>query len=330
MNTITFWIEAGRKVALPQSILPAITAVCMASAVESFSLILGVLGVVGVGLAHLGMNLFDDYFDFRKKGAVGIRHELAGAGFRARLGKCTPILEGATNARGYLMAACTFCGLAILLGLIIMYYRGSGIWWFIGIGGFLGVFYAGYPFRLGYHGMGEIVIGLMFGPLLMSGVYYAACGETSPSVWIFSTAVGLLVANIVYTHAIMDYEPDKQIGKKTLAVLLGNTKAMLTASALFIFIPYCLMGWAIATGVFPLTYLAVFLTVPMAIALFSRLILFTRNVKDEDLTPHFWMGPMENWKNIQAAGIDWFMFRWLMSRNLLVLFCLIVCVLSFF
>jgi 1,4-dihydroxy-2-naphthoate octaprenyltransferase len=329
MNTITFWFQAARKVALPQSILPAITAVCMASAVNSFSLALGVLGIVGVALAHLGMNLFDDYFDFRKKGAVGIRHDLAGAGFRSRLGKCTPILEGETTARGYLIAACTFCGLAILIGLIIIAYRGSCIWWFIGIGGFLGVFYAGYPFRLGYHGLGEVVIGLMFGPLLMGGVYYAACGETSPTVWILSASVGMLVANIVYTHAIMDYEPDRQIGKKTLAVLLGNAKAMLTASALLIFLPYCMVGWAVVSGLFPETYLVVFITVPMAVALFSRLILFTRNVKDEDLTPRFWMGPMENWAQIKAGGIDWFMFRWLMSRNLLVLFCLIICVLSF-
>lgn len=35
------------------------------------------------------------------------------------------------------------------------------------------------------------------------------------------------MANILYTHSIMDFEPDKSVGKMTLAVLLNNKKAML-------------------------------------------------------------------------------------------------------
>ncbi|MDR0960982.1 MAG: prenyltransferase [Mediterranea sp.] len=328
MRTIIFWLNAARKTALPQSVLPAILALCMATKADTFSFPLALMAVIGVALAHLGMNLFDDYFDYKKKG-VGIREELASAGFRARLGKCQQILSGEATAGQFLKAACVFCGLAIALGLVIAYFQGTGIFWFVLIGGFLGVFYSGYPFRFSYYGMGELLIGVMFGPLLMSGVYYAACGYIDTTVLWVSVPVGMLVANIVYTHAIMDYEPDKGIGKMTLAVLLDNKQKMLVVSALLTFLPYIIVTIGILYDVLSLTYLAVFVTLPIAIALFYKLVLFTRNVKNEDLTPRFWMGPMENWALIKQAGVDWFMIRWMLSRNLLSLFCFIIVILSF-
>ncbi|MDR1004247.1 MAG: prenyltransferase [Prevotellaceae bacterium] len=330
MKSISFWLDAARKVALPQSMLPALLAVCMSVQSDGFSLPLALLAVAGVGLAHLGMNLFDDYFDYRKKGAVGIRDELANAGFRARIGKCNHILEGKATARQYLWAAIVFCGLAVAAGSVIAYFRGAAIGWFILIGGFLGVFYSGYPIRFSYRGLGELLIGIMFGPLTMGGVCYAACGHQEPAVWLVSIPIGLLVANIVYTHAVMDYEPDKGIRKMTLAVLLGNKQGMLAVSMLLVFAPYVVIAAGMLCGTLPVSYLAVFLTLPMGIALFVRLIRFTRNEAHEDNSPRFWMGPMENWEQIRQAGIDWFMIRWMLARNLVSLFAIILAIASFF
>ncbi|MDR0894269.1 MAG: prenyltransferase [Prevotellaceae bacterium] len=330
MQSITFWLDAARKVALPQSMLPALLAVCMSSQATGFSLPLALLAVVGVALAHLGMNLFDDYFDYRKKGAVGIRDELASAGFRARIGKCNYILEGKVTARQYLWASIVFCGLAVAAGVMIALFRGAAIGWFVLIGGFLGVFYSGYPIRFSYRGLGELLIGVIFGPLTMGGVCYAACGHQEASVWLVSIPIGLLVVNIVYTHAIMDYEPDKSIHKMTLAVLLGNKQWMLAVSALLVFTPYMIMVAGMFYTILPLSYLAVFLTLPLAIALYVRLVDFTRNETPDDTTPRFWMGPMENWERIRQAGIDWFMIRWMLARNLVSLFAIILAIASFF
>jgi len=52
---------------LPQSILPALTAVILSIHATDFVWWLAVLAVLGVILAHLGLNLFDDYFDTKKK-----------------------------------------------------------------------------------------------------------------------------------------------------------------------------------------------------------------------------------------------------------------------
>jgi 1,4-dihydroxy-2-naphthoate octaprenyltransferase len=163
----------------------------------------------------------------------------------------------------------------------------------------------------------------------MVGVYYASCGTLNPVIWIVSIPVGMLVANIIFTHSIMDYDPDKRIGKKTLAVLLNSKKMMLAVSALFIYLPYVFISVGLLGNYLSSVYVAVFLTLPMATGLFRLLIRFTGNRKEETINPRFWMGPIENWKRIQAAGIDWFMIRWMLSRNLLSLFCLILIVMSF-
>lgn len=327
MNKIKFWIHNARKTALPQSMLPAILAVCMAGTMEGFSIWLATLSIIGVALAHLGTNLFDDYFDFKKKGAT-IRTELANAGIRARMAKCDYILSGKATVKDLFIAASTFCVLATAIGVAISIWRGSNIYWFMLIAGFLGVSYSGFPFRFSYHGLGELLIGVMFGPLLMTGVFYASCGTLTSAIWLVSIPVGMLVANIVYTHSIMDYEPDKRINKRTLAVLLDSKAGMLTASALLTYLPYLFILAGVIKGYLSWGYLAVFITLPMAIGLFALLIRYTNNIKEEDLTPKFWMGPMENWERIQTAQIDWFMIRWMLSRNLLSFFCLIIVVVS--
>ena len=42
-------------------------------------------------------------------------------------------------------------------------------------------------------------------------------------------------------------------------------------------------------------------------------------------TPYPWLGKMPgNWEDIRKAGIDWFLMRWLCSRNVLSGFCLML------
>ncbi|MDR1742702.1 MAG: prenyltransferase, partial [Dysgonamonadaceae bacterium] len=84
MNTIRFWFHNSRPQALPQSMLPALLALCLASAADGFSLWLGLLAVVGVFFGHLGLNLFDDYFDYVKK-KQDYREAMVHEGFRARI-----------------------------------------------------------------------------------------------------------------------------------------------------------------------------------------------------------------------------------------------------
>lgn len=327
MSTIRFWIKNARAQALPQSVLPAVLAVCLAIPFEGFSPLLGILGVLGVISGHLGLNLFDDYFDYKKKKS-NYRDQMAHEGFRARIGKCVYLTSGATTINKLLLACCIFSGIALFFGAAILYYRGQGILYFMILTALLGISYSGAPFRLSYHGFGELLIGFMFGPMVMTGTFYAACGTINAMIILISIPVGLLVANILYVHSIMDFEPDKKVGKNTLAVLLNNPKSMLIALSIILFSPYLIIAFGIFKEHLSPLFAIIAFTLPMAITLFRMMIAYIRDPKQK-FTPRIWMGPMNNWTGIQAAGIDWFMIRWYLARNLLSTFCFIIMVLSF-
>jgi 1,4-dihydroxy-2-naphthoate octaprenyltransferase len=143
-----------------------------------------------------------------------------------------------------------------------------------------------------------------------------------------SIPVGLLVANIVYTHSIMDYEPDKEVGKMTFAVLLKSKKRMLAASLFILCASFAMIIGGIASGYLSVYYLFTLLCLPMAVALFYLMTEFVRH-PEKKYSPRFWFGPMGNWQQMQAIQIDWFMIRWFLARNLLSFFCLIIIIVCF-
>lgn len=324
---VKFWLDNARHVALPQSLLPALLAVAMASNSPFFSSWLAFLAVLGGSLAHLGMNLCDDYFDFlNDKGNV--RQQLADKGMRSRIAKCSYLTSGQATLSQLRQAIGVFLGLAIACGCVILYFRGPWIAYVALAAGFLGISYSGWPLRLGYYGLGELFIGVLFGPMLMAGVYIAAGGVDAFNmnvIWV-SIAVGLLVMNIVYSHAIMDAEPDKEIGKMTFARLLSPVWQLIV-SACCNFIPFLLItGWVVAGALSP-WYLLVWVLFPMATYLFYSLVCFVKN-RSISLQPQWWMGPMERWQGIKQHGIDWFMIRWYLCRNLVTFFCIILIIVN--
>ena len=321
-----FWLDAARKQSLPQSIIPALLALILAIHQPGFHLVPALIGVLGVAFAHLSMNLFDDWFDWRATGTA-IRENLARAGFRARLGKCRYITSGEATPDDLFKVAVGLCGIAIACGGFVMVYRGWQTLLFAGALGFLGIFYSAPPFKLSYRGFGELVIGAVFGPLLMCGVFFAACGSLTPAIILLSISVGLLVANILFVHSIMDFEPDKSVGKMSLAVLIGNTKGMLIVHALFLIIPPLLIVAGVVTGYLHTGYIATLLIAPLSMILFRKMQTFV-DKRDDIAPPKWWMGPMENWARISDIGIGWFMIRWYLARNIITLFCVISAVVA--
>lgn len=324
LRTITFWLDNARYNALPQSLFPALMALCFVSFEPTFSLGYALLAICGVLLAHLSMNLFDDYFDFKAKGDR-IREKLAAAGVRARIAKCAYLTSGRATVRQLFVAASTFAALALLCGVFIWLKRGAGILYLTAAAGILGICYSGKPLKLSYRGLGEVVIALMFGPLLMFGVYFSASGLLSPTIVFASIPVGLLVANILYTHSIMDFEPDKRVGKMTLAVLLNGKVPMLAASAFFLFAPYLVLLVGILWGFLSAWYLLTWVTLPLAAALFWLMWQFVYHPQ-RTFAKRWWMQPLERWSEIQQLGLEWFMMRWFLARNLLIYFSVLMAV----
>jgi 1,4-dihydroxy-2-naphthoate octaprenyltransferase len=289
----------------------------------AISLLLAVAGLVGVAYAHLGLNLFDDYFDYRG-GAVARREELQEGGMRSRMGKCAYLKTGVTLSDTRKVAI-LFLVIASVLGMLVFAIRGWEVLIFAGCAFVLGIAYAGPPLRLSYHGLGELVVGIILGPLVVISAYFVVCGRVDPLAVFVSIPTGLLAMNILNAHATMDFESDKAAHRTTFAVLTGSQKAGAFSSVILVVLSYSVVLVGALLGFLPWLTLAVLFTLPMAIG-FSRLLL--RYAKDNaaPFVYRRWMGPMEHWDRIVERGTDWFMIRWYLSRNLLMAFVLILTV----
>jgi 1,4-dihydroxy-2-naphthoate octaprenyltransferase len=162
----------------------------------------------------------------------------------------------------------------------------------------------------------------------MNGVYIAACGTFSIQLIFISIPIGLLVTNIVYTHAIIDFETDQAMNKQTLAVILKAKKWMNILSFLLIFTPFIIILAGVILKFLHAGYLFTFLALFHGIYLFKLILAFQQN-KQIELNPHWWMKPMEKWEAIKNIGIDWFMIRWYLARNMLIFFSLLIIIIFF-
>ncbi len=326
MNKIGFWFKNARTVSLPQSLLPAFTAVAIASTSASFSWIPAIFCIVGVAFAHLGMNLADDWFDYKVQSAE-MRKKLASEGIRARMVKYPYLTSGQATAKELFLVSCIFLAIACGCGAAVAIISGWKILWFALVGGIIGISYSGAPLRLGFRGLGELVIFLMFGPLLMTGIYYACTSTITSEIILMSVAAGLLVTNIVYSHSIMDAEHDIKVGKKTMAHVMGSRKGQIALSAIFNLLPYILIIIGVAMGQLHWAYLFALATLPISAWLVKSLADFAFERSVEVVTKP-WMGPMGDFDRYKAAGIDWFMLRWLTARNIVSFFCFIVIIVN--
>lgn len=326
MSKIRFWLDNARPISLPQSLLPALTAVALSVGENEFNWIAAVASVFGVIFLHLGMNLLDDWFDY-KEGSAEARQQVTNEGFRGRMTKYPYLTSGKATQSQLLVAVFAFLLIAGLAGAVVVAVRGWNVLWWIGAALLIGESYSGRPLRLGFHGLGELVIFLMFGPLLMTGVYYAITGVLGWKIFWLSTAVGLLVTNIVYSHSVLDSIPDAKMGKKTMAHLMRSKKGQIVFSAFLNTMPYLLVIAGVVMRQLHPAYLAVVLVWSVSIWLVKSLSDFTKD-KKVSLEPKIWMGPMGDFDKYRKAGLDWFLLRWLTARNIVMNFCLILIIVN--
>ena len=104
---------------------------------------------------------------------------------------------------------------------------------------------------------------------------------------------------------------------------------MLFFIAVFAVMPFVLLGVGIALRWWSLWYLLTLLTLPMSVYLIYSTHRFVHNLPRRD-QPQWWMGPMGNWQAYVEAGIDWFLFRWILARNICTFFCLIMMIVHLF
>jgi 1,4-dihydroxy-2-naphthoate octaprenyltransferase len=218
-----------------------------------------ILALVGAACIHVGLNMSNDYFD-HLSGNDEINQELTPFSGGSRV-----IQEGILAARQVLVVSLLFYLAGISIGLYLAWARGWPILWLGLIGVFLAFFHNVAPFGLYYlaPGVGELAVGVGFGPIALLGSYYVQAQRLSVAALWASIPVGLLIAAVLYINEFPDFKADGAVGKRTLVVALGRRRAVWGYAALLI-IAYVLIVLGVALRILPPTTLIALLSLPLA------------------------------------------------------------------
>jgi 1,4-dihydroxy-2-naphthoate polyprenyltransferase len=165
---------------------------------------------VAVGL-QIAVNYANDYSD----GVRGVD--------KNRVGPVRLVGSGRAKPRAVLTVALVFFVLAAAAGatLIIL----SQQWWLFAGGVIIlaaAWFYTGGPKPYGYRALGEVAVMLFFGVVPVAGTMFTQVGEVNIEAWVGGAALGAIAAAVLVVNNLRDRERDAAVGKRTLAVLLGN------------------------------------------------------------------------------------------------------------
>jgi 1,4-dihydroxy-2-naphthoate octaprenyltransferase len=217
---IGFWRLADPKISLA-SFASIFLGAMMAAAqgpIHAGWLVLTVLGIFAIEVAK---NASGEIFDFDSGTDPGVKEEDRSP-FSG--GKRVLVDHWLTRRQtGGIAAAAYAVGAAI--GFVIGFLREPGILWIGLVGLACAYFYHAPPFKLSYRGLGEIAVGICYGPLIAVGTYLVQRGEVPLDVLLISVPLGLLIAAFLWINEFPDYTADRAANKRTLVVRLGKRSA---------------------------------------------------------------------------------------------------------
>jgi 1,4-dihydroxy-2-naphthoate octaprenyltransferase len=124
--------------------------------------------------------------------------------------------------------------IAIAAGILVAWLREPRVL-LLGLLGLAGAwFYHAPPFRLSYHGLGELAVALCYGPLLAAGTYLTLRQELSLTPVAVSIPLAILVAAFLWINEVPDASADAASGKMTLVVRLGRERALRAFGGIFV------------------------------------------------------------------------------------------------
>ena len=184
------------------------------------------LVVLASFMVHLATNLANDYFDY-----------LEGTDSGESIGGSRVIQEGKLAPRSLARAITGLYGVACLIAFYLMISLHLFIILPLVLFAFVSsLFYVAPPIRYGYHGLGEVFVGINMGPLMVVGTYWVIAGHPAWMPLYVSVPIGLMVASILYYQSLPDMVTDMEAGKHTLALKLGKRGAYLGLILFFVLI----------------------------------------------------------------------------------------------
>jgi 1,4-dihydroxy-2-naphthoate octaprenyltransferase len=256
------WVLGARPRTLPAAIAPVVVASALAG--SDFNWFRAALALkVGVWL-QIGVNYANDYSD----GVKGTDEN--------RIGPTRLVASGLASAKAVKNAAFVSFAIASVAGLWLSLLT-SPLLILIGILAIAAAWgYTGGKNPYGYSGLGEVSVFTFFGLVATMGTYYALTEKVTVLSFIVAIPMGALSCAILAVNNIRDRAQDELVGKKTLAVRLGDVKARRMFVALLVLAHVAAVATLIPTALLTL------LVAPMSYSI-SKLVL--SGVSGKDLIP---------------------------------------------
>ena len=267
MNRVQPFLQVTRARTLPVMAAPVIIGSALAwQQGSSFQWGLFVLALVGAMAAHLGANVINDVFDFGA-GTDQAAQAIMQQGNTVATGS-RYLLNGKLTLMYYRKLAIACFAVALLCGIVLTIFRPWALLFGI-IGFLLAFFYVAPPIRLAYigHGLGEIDILISFGILPLVGSFYVQSSTITHVALLASLPIGLYTMAVLYFHHFLHWRADKEVGKITPVVALGEKRARIAGALILLLIAVTIIG-DVYLKVFPwYAIFAVLTIIPVEVAL---------------------------------------------------------------
>jgi len=229
-HLINIWIQGARPRTLPAAVAPVIVATVLAG--TEWKPLQALLALIVSLALQIAVNYSNDYSD----GIRGTDDD--------RVGPIRLVASGLASANSVKRAAQLSFLVACIAGLLL---ASISAWWviLIGIASVLAAWgYTGGHTPYGYRGFGELSVFTFFGVVATVGTYYVQTLQVTAAAFAASIPMGALSCALLAINNIRDIPGDEVVGKKTLAVKLGDQNARRFFVALLI----CAYIFPIFTG----------------------------------------------------------------------------------
>ena len=253
LDVVSKWLIATRSAVTTVTIYSGVIAGLLAWRDGFFAWLPWIILTLGLFIAHGTNNLLNDYTDFSR----GIDQDYY---FRTQYG-VHPLVQNFWDKPMQLRWFYVSGVLAFLSGIFALWYTGFNLV-------VLGLFVFGalvlifYTWPMKYWGLGEFAIFLIWGPILVAGIYLVLAvgqGGSLADIWTVALAgipFGLSVASINVGKHIDKMEDDKRKGVGTFPVRVGQTAARYVTMASIV-IAYAVIIYLVATGYFSIVMLLI-------------------------------------------------------------------------
>jgi len=246
------WLLVIRAPFLPLSVVLAFLGTCIAWYDGAFHLGHALLAFFGLLLAHISVDVLNEYFDYKS----GVDLETKRTPFSGGSGA---LPAGLISPRQALWLGLASFLLAVPIGIYFVIVKGWLLLPLLLIAAVCILLYTPVILKTRWP---EWAPGVGLGALPVLGAYFVQTATYLPAI-VASIPSGILVHNLLLLNEFPDVEADRKAGRKTLPITMGRAKAGILYSVLTIVVYLWILG-GVATGQMPVFSLIALLTLPFA------------------------------------------------------------------